>query len=99
MRARTQKASFSVKTSLWIGPDLSHLSLGVCCIFRKKGCLLLSGPVHELVSDEHRDGPVEDLALGSAVGVEDGGVCGTSESTLAVLGHRVGDDAALRRGA
>jgi len=77
---------------------LPHLSLGVVSS-EEKGCLLLGGPVHELVSDEHRDGPVEDLTLGSAVGVEDGGVCGTSESTLAVLGHRVGDDAALRRGA
>lgn len=63
------------------------------------GCLLLASPVHELVSDEHRDGPVKDLALGSAVGVENSGVCGTSESTLTVLGHGVGDDTTLRRGA
>jgi hypothetical protein len=62
-------------------------------------CLLLGGPVHELVSDEHGDSPVEDLVLGSAVGVEDSGVCGTSESALTVLGHGVGNDTTLRWGA
>ena len=75
-----------------------HASLGIVSSEVGK-CLLLGGPVHELVSDEHRDGPVEDLALGSAVGVEDSGVCGTSESTLTVLSHGVGDDTTLRRGA
>lgn len=78
-------------------PSLTVLSFDVATW--KRDCLLLGGPVHELVSNEHRDGPVEDLALGSAVGVEDSGVCGTSESTLTVLGHGVGDDTTLRRGA
>lgn len=75
-----------------------------CCLFwtwkgQYRSCLLLGGPVHEFVSDKHGDGPVEDLTLGSAVGVEDSGVSGTSEGTLTVLGHSVGDDTTLRWGA
>jgi hypothetical protein len=68
-------------------------------IWKCRECLPLGSPVHELVSDEHRDSPVENLVLGSAVGVEDSGVCGASESTLTVLGHGVGNDTTLRRGA
>jgi hypothetical protein len=93
-----------MKGQVWCSEKcLDRIWLSTCvswCRFLDAGdCLLLGGPVHELVSDEHRDGPVEDLALGSAVGVEDSGVCGTSESTLTVLGHGVGNDTTLRRGA
>ena len=93
-----EKARFSAKRSVSTEPGFPHASLGV--VFSGvRDYLLLGGPVHELVSDEHRDGPVEDLALGSAVGVEDSGVCGASKSTLTVLGHGVGNDTTLRRGA
>jgi len=59
----------------------------------------LDCPLHSLITDEKRNGPVEDLTLGPSVDVEDGGVCGTGKRTLAVVGKGVGDNALLRRGA
>jgi hypothetical protein len=59
----------------------------------------LNGPLHNLVSDQHGDSPVQNLVLCSAVRVENSGVSGTGKGTLAVLGQTVGDDATLRRGA
>ena len=61
--------------------------------------LPLGSPVHELVSDQKRNRPEEYLVLGSAVGVEDGGVSGTGKGTLTVLSETVGNDATLGRGA
>jgi hypothetical protein len=57
---------------------------------------LLNGPLHGLVCDEHRDGPVEDLATGAAEGVEDGGVKSSGKRVLTVLCEAVVDNALLR---
>jgi hypothetical protein len=57
---------------------------------------LLNGPLHGLVCDEHGNGPVEDLATGTAEGVEDGSVKGSSKRVLTVLGEAVVDNALLR---
>jgi hypothetical protein len=97
-KRRQEGAVYGFKRGIATEHGTLHASLGGC-ISGCGICLLLGGPVHELVSDEHGDSPVEDLVLGSAVGVEDSGVCGTSESTLTVLGHGVGNDTTLRRGA
>ena len=94
----TENPKFGIRSNLSTKLGFPHVSADVVFL-HVRACLLLGGPVHELVSDEHRDGPVEDLALGSAVGVEDSGVCGASKSTLTVLGHGVGNDTTLRRGA
>lgn len=56
---------------------------------------LLNGPLHSLVSNEHGNGPVEDLATGAAEGVEDGGVEGSGKRVLTVLGEAVVDNALL----
>lgn len=61
--------------------------------------LLLSCPLHELVSDEQRGGPVEDLATGAAESVEDRCFEGTGKRVLSVLCEAVVNDALLREGA
>lgn len=49
------------------------------------GCVVpLGGPVHEVVAGNHRREPVEDLALGAAEGVENGGVEGAGPGVLSV---------------
>lgn len=60
---------------------------------------LLLSPLHDLVSDDERDAPVEDLVAGAAEGVEDGGVEGTGKGVLTVLGETVVDNALLGKGA
>jgi hypothetical protein len=60
---------------------------------------LLLSPLHDLVSDDERDAPVEDLVAGAAESVEDGGVEGTGQRVLTVLGEAVVDNALLGKGA
>jgi len=59
----------------------------------------LGRPVHQLIPDQQRNGPVQYLSLGSPVCVEDGGVRGAGERALSVLRHGVCDDAFLWWGA
>jgi hypothetical protein len=60
---------------------------------------LLLSPLHDLVSDDEGNAPVKDLVTGTAEGVEDGGVEGTGEGVLTVLGETVVDNALLGKGA
>jgi len=60
---------------------------------------LLLSPLHDLVSDDEGDAPVENLVTGAAEGVEDGGVEGTGQGVLTVLSKTVVDNALLRKGA
>jgi hypothetical protein len=60
---------------------------------------LLLSPLHDLVSDDERDAPVEDLVAGAAEGVEDSGVESTGQRVLTVLGEAVVDNALLGKGA
>lgn len=62
---------------------------------QRKCCIPVSGPVHELICDQHGNGPVEDLTLCSPVGVEDCGICGAGKGALAVVGKTIGDDSLL----
>ena len=55
----------------------------------------VDGPVHDVVTGQHGREPEEDLALGSAEGVEDGGVGGAGPGVLSVGGQTVGDDTSL----
>lgn len=54
--------------------------------------ILLGGPVHEGVGSNEWRKNVEDLCLGSSVGVEEGIVEHTSGGSLTVLRERVGSD-------
>lgn len=56
----------------------------------------LSSPLHELVSDEQRHAPIENLTTGAAEGVKDGGVQGAGKRVLAVLCDTVVNDTLLR---
>lgn len=55
----------------------------------------LDGPAHHPVTGNHGREPEEDLVLGAAESVEDGGVDGTSPGVLSVGGQTVGDDTSL----
>jgi hypothetical protein len=78
-------------------PFPSHIFLLFLVHFLRAGVdSLLNGPLHGLVCDEHGNGPVEDLATGTAEGVEDGSVKGSSKRVLTVLGEAVVDNALLR---
>ena len=61
--------------------------------------LPLSRPLHGLVSNQHRNGPVENLRPRPSSGVEDGRVCGAGKSALAIVGKTVGDNSLLCWGA
>ena len=56
---------------------------------------LLNGPLHGLVCDEQGNAPVEDLATGTAEGVEDGGVECSGKRVLTVLSEAVVNNALL----
>jgi hypothetical protein len=58
---------------------------------------LFNSPLHGLVCDEHGNCPVKNLATGTAEGVEDGGVEGSSKRVLTVLGEAIVDNALLGR--
>lgn len=55
----------------------------------------LDSPVHDVVSGNHRRGPVDDLGAEPSPGVEDGVVESTGEGLLAVRGDTVRDNALL----
>jgi hypothetical protein len=55
----------------------------------------LDGPAHDVVTANHGGEPEEDLTLGTAESVEDGGMNGTSPGVLSVGGQTVGDNTTL----
>ena len=55
----------------------------------------LDSPAHHPVTGNHGREPEEDLVLGAAESVEDGGVDRASPGVLSVGGQTVGDDTSL----
>ena len=95
-----------------IGPTNAVLSTGVYNTpltrqsflewpFRSLVCsvLPLNSPLHRLISNQHRDRPVNDLMTGTAEGGEDLSATDTSKRVLSVLREAVVDDAFLGHGA
>lgn len=56
----------------------------------------LNSPLHDLVCNNHRYGPVKDLVASASESVEDSGVGGSGKRILSVLGKTVLNNALLR---